>query len=257
LRRLPSASLNTPSQSFYHLVLDVHAFIANPCRPGETAELFFSLYNQAESRFITEEYCLILNHLGSPARDAEQRLGRLRTIFTDLKAEDLGSSVHSVHLVCRLIRNGAMKMRSETQSGTLDIGRNDSVRRPNGHIYSDMGTYTSSQSIAETATDDSFSATSGFAGHRTRTVETSVTATESIVDGRPTFRRPLGCAAINLPLLSKLTTESNAGVEVSMPIYAPREEAAFATLHDDVIGKKSSQLYVSSRSAPFVKLDKS
>ncbi len=134
-------------RSSYHLSLDIHAFIANPCRPGETAELFFSLYNQAENRFITEEFCLILNHLGSPARDSEQRLDRLRTLFIDLKPEELGSSVY---LVCKLVRNGALKMRNDHLSGTLD-----SSNRQNGASsrrlapYSEMGTLLSTPSINE------------------------------------------------------------------------------------------------------------
>jgi len=226
-------------------VLDVHAFIASPCRPGETAELFFSLYSQAERRFITEEYCLILNHLGSPARDSEQRLGRLRTIFTDLKVEDLGPSVH---LVCRLVRNGALKTATDLNLGTLEIDRGGSIRRSNGPMYSSMSTFTSTPSIAETVTDDSFSATSGLAGYHMRPVETNLTTSESVINGRPAFRRPLGCAAISLPLLSKLSVESSAGIEISMPIYVPKDEAGFATLHESVISKQVNQLQMSSRS---------
>jgi len=231
-----------------HLLLDIHAFIANPCRPGETAELLFSLYSQNEGRFITEEYCLILNHLGSPARESEQRLGRLRVLFTDLKKEDLGNSTY---LVCRLVRNGALKMRLDAASGTLDsVGRGGAVRRPSAHLYSDMGTLRSTPSIFESTTDDSFSVTSGFGGHRTNTIETSLTTNASVVDGRPTFRRPLGCAAIDVPQLSKLLVEGDKaglGVEVSMPIYVPKEEDAFATMHEDVIANRLQNLLLSPR----------
>lgn len=233
------------SRPFYHLLLDVHALRANPCRPGETAELFFSLYNQAESRFVTEEFCLILNHLGSPARDPEQRIGRLRTLFADLKLDDLGSSIY---LVCRLVRNGALKMRNDTMSGTLEsVSRSGTLGRSGGQTYSQLGTLLSTPSIAESATDDSFSVTSGFGGHRTATVETSVTTAASIVDGRPTFRRPLGCAAISLPQITQMMNEASEGSEVSMPIYVPRDEAAFGTLHEDIVNNRTKELLLSSR----------
>ena len=251
----------TPSLSgalgvYNHIFLDVRAFIANPCAPGETAELYFSLFNSKENRFITEEFCLILNHLGSPARDPEQRLGRLRTLFTDLKAEDLAGPVY---LICRLVRNGALKMRSEAMAGTLESQyRNTSTTasRQSAALLSDRKTMRGIPSISETVSDDSFSVTSGFAGHRTTTIETAVTtAAASIVDGRPSFRRPLGCAILELPPLSKLLSEDGektgivpgTGAEYTMPIYLPRDEAGFATLHEDVIHQRSREFSRSTR----------
>lgn len=41
---------------FYHVFLDLRAFVANPADPMETCELYFSLFNKNESRFISEEY---------------------------------------------------------------------------------------------------------------------------------------------------------------------------------------------------------
>ena len=236
-----------------HIFLDIRAFIASPCAPGETAELYFSLFSVKDNRFITEEFCLILNHLGSPARDAEQRLGRLRTMFIDLKPEDLSGSVY---LICRLVRNGALKMRSEALAGTLESQYRNAptASRRSGQLLSDRQTMRGVPSINETVTDDSFSITSGYAGHRTETIDTSVTTTaNSIIDGRPTFRRPLGCAILELPPLSKLTSDDNdkvgiipgTGFEYTMPIYVPREEASFATLHEDIINQRS-QVYVTS-----------
>lgn len=193
---------------------------------------------------MTEEFCLILNHLGSPARDSEQRIGRLRTLFADLKLDDLGSSVY---LVCNLVRNGALKMRGDTASGTLDSVTRSGTLGRSGATHSQMGTLLSTPSIAESATDDSFSVTSGFGGHRTTTVETAMTTAASIVDGRPTFRKPLGCAAISLPHLAKMMSDAGDGMEVSMPIYAPRDEAAFGTIHEDIIHGRTKELIGSSR----------
>ena len=251
------SSIPTASQAalemYNHIFLDIRAFIASPCAPGETAELYFSLFSVKDNRFITEEFCLILNHLGSPARDAEQRLGRLRTMFTDLKTADLFGSVY---LICRLVRNGALKMRSDALAGTLESQyRNGSTAsRRSGQLLSDRHTMRGVPSISETVTDDSFSITSGLGGHRTYTIDTSGTTTAaSIVDGRPTFRRPLGCAVLELPPLSKLSSDESdkagivpgTGFEYTMPIYVPREEAGFATLHEDIISQRS-QLYATS-----------
>ena len=242
----PSAQ---PLGSHYNYFLDVRAFIASPCGPGETAELYFSLFNRAENRFLTEEFCLILNHLGSPARDGEQRIGRLRTLFTDLKQEDLAGSIF---LVCRLVRNGALKMRSNSSAGTLDVHqRSINGRHPPAPV-TDTGTLRSAPSLYDNVTDDSFSVTSGFAGHRTMTADTSVTTmTGSIVDGRPSYRRPLGCAVLELPHLSKLLSDgadlSGTGLEFTMPIYTPKEESMFATLHEDIIHNRTKDVYTTSR----------
>jgi dedicator of cytokinesis protein 3 len=43
---------------------------------------------------------------------------------------------------------------------------------------------------------------------------------------------------MELPQLQKLLKESearDAGVEFSMPIYVPKEEATFARMHEDII----------------------
>lgn len=225
------------SGSFHHLFLDVKAFIASPCASEETAELYFSLYNSAEVRFVTEEYCVILNHLGTPARDSENRLGKLRTLFTDLQAADLSSSVY---IVCRIVRNGAMKMKADTLSPGTELGRRTSTMRGSrGNLLSDFGTTRRVSSVYDSnATDDSFSITSAFGVNAVQSVDTANTASTCIVEGRPSFRRPFGCAVLELPQLQKLLKESEArdvGVEFSMPIYVPKEEGSFARMHEDII----------------------
>jgi dedicator of cytokinesis protein 3 len=243
-----------PTGMFYHLLLDFRAFIASPCAPGETAELYFSLYSKTYSQFITEEYCLVLNHLGSPARDAEQRLGRLRTLFTELKGDEVSGQIF---LVCRLIRNGAMHTRLEASSSGSRSSHSDAAsRRPSSVLPT--GTYLSPHtadtirsktSVASIATDDSWSITSAFGGHRTNTVDTSYTATPSIVDGRPSFRRPLGCAVLELPKPNKLLSDGGekGGMEFSIPIFAPGTEEAFATLHEDIIFGRMKDVATSPR----------
>lgn len=62
----PSNAVNQSSTLpiFYHVLVDLKAFVASPCAPGETAELIFSLYNKSEKRFLTEECCIVVNHHG-------------------------------------------------------------------------------------------------------------------------------------------------------------------------------------------------
>nr|XP_019044242.1 hypothetical protein I302_07525 [Kwoniella bestiolae CBS 10118]OCF23172.1 hypothetical protein I302_07525 [Kwoniella bestiolae CBS 10118] len=244
-----ATGLTQPSSSgsYYHCFLDVRAFIANPCAPGETAELYFSLYNKAESRFVTEEFCLVLNHLGSPARDAEQRLGRLRTLFVDLKLDDLA---HDIFLVCRVVRNGAMKMRQE--SGSMAV-RPAAGRRTSLYGISEGSAAHGNPSMLDTLTDDSFSVTSGYGGQRTPTIDTSYTANghSSSMEGKPTFRRPMGCAVLHLPpstrLLADATDKMGTGVEFHVPIYLPKDEATFAILHENIIQNRVKEYVTSSR----------
>ncbi|WWC91624.1 uncharacterized protein L201_006570 [Kwoniella dendrophila CBS 6074] len=237
----------TTSGSYYHCFLDVRAFIANPCAPGETAELYFSLYNKVESRFVTEEFCLILNHLGSPARDAEQRIGRLRTLFVDLKIDDL---TNDIYLVCRIVRNGALKMRQE--SGSIAI-RPSAGRRTSLYGISEGSPAHNNPSMLDTLTDDSFSVTSGYGGQRTPTVDTSYTANGngSWMEGKPTYRRPMGCAVLELPPSTRLLSDSGdkigTGIEFHVPIYLPKDESSFATLHENIIHNRVKEYVTSPR----------
>nr|ODN99941.1 cytoplasmic protein [Cryptococcus depauperatus CBS 7855] len=242
---------NQSTGSHYHLLLDVRAFVANPSAPGETAELYFSLYHKNEAKFITEEYCLILNHFGSPARDAEQRIGRLRTLFADIKKEDFSQDTY---LVCKIVRNGAMKMRLDSGvQPTADISKRNSL-----YGLSEAGNTLKNQFQAASSmnlTDDSFSVTSGFGPEIHRAGITVDTLNDSTTNPsprtKPRFRRPLGVAVLLLPAMSNLMGDGldkpNGGVEKSVPIYVPRDEASFSSLHEDVIHNRVKQFTTSPR----------
>src|SRR5436853_1069344 len=90
---------------FYHVFLDLKAWVASISAPGEYTELYFSLYTKADSKFITEEYFIVLNHNGVP-KD-ENKIGKIRTIFTDLSLHDIQEQIY---LVCRIVRTGSMKL---------------------------------------------------------------------------------------------------------------------------------------------------
>ncbi|KAJ6607782.1 cytoplasmic protein [Mycena sp. CBHHK59/15] len=99
----PTESSRPPTAKFFHIYLDLRAFVASPCAPGETAELFFSLYKRVGTQFVTEDFCVILNHNGVLASDPSKRI---RTLFTDLALSDVQDPIY---LVCRIVRNGALK----------------------------------------------------------------------------------------------------------------------------------------------------
>ncbi|KAJ7072473.1 hypothetical protein C8F01DRAFT_1216121 [Mycena amicta] len=194
LRSLSSAAAR-PTAKFFHVYLDLRAFVASPCAPGETAELFFSLWKRS-GQFITEEFYAILNHNGVLARDPSKRI---RTLFTDLAPSDVQDPVY---LVCRIVRTGALK--------TTDPGRQDSygVRSdPSG--WSDANGPSSPRG-------------------------------NGLVDVSSPFRRPFGCAVLELTPLARMSAEEADVIparEYQMAIFAPTNEASFSIMHQNIISK--------------------
>ncbi|GJE96717.1 cytoplasmic protein [Phanerochaete sordida] len=215
LGSLGNARTYQPARAkFYHVMLEVRAFVANICAPGETVELFFSLYNQAQASFVSEEFCVVLNHNGSLARDPTQRI---RTLFTDIVASDANDPIF---LICSIVRNGAMKMGSS------------------------MGSIAESKRSSELSAHRESSASSAVNGW----VDASDYGTKS--DSPSHFRRPFGSAVLELKQVKQMATE---GVEISstrehtMPIYVPTNEAAFSMLHQDILNNNTKEFEKSSR----------
>ncbi|KAH9830756.1 cytoplasmic protein [Rhodofomes roseus] len=213
---LGSTSSPQPAKAkFYHIFLDLRAFVASPCAPGETVELFFLLYNKHEARFVSEEFCVVLNQNGVLARDPS---ARIRTLFTDLVQSD---AQDPIYLVCKIVRNGSLRMGSSMgairEAGgrrTSETSLRDSVM-PNG--YGDSGS-----SLNELPTH---------------------------------FRRPFGCAVLELTQLNVMAaeqTEVSATREHTMPIYVPRSEATFSMLHQDILDGKSKEYEKSPRAEMMV-----
>ncbi|KAG6331845.1 hypothetical protein ID866_7243 [Astraeus odoratus] len=219
----PGSGSNKPAAAkFYHIFLDLRAFVATFCASGETAELFFSIYKHSDApRFVTEEFCVILNHNGVPAREGGSTV-RARTLFIDIAQSD---AQDTLFLVCRIVRSGAMKMASNMSSGAPGTGGIvDGGRRPSE----------SSLSISE---------------HGLSTPKSSVTQFTPTLE-TINYRRPFGCAVLELTQLSKMVAE---GAEVSplrehtMPIYVPTNEALFSMLHQDIIANNSKEYEKSPR----------
>ncbi|KAJ8077056.1 Deoxycytidine kinase 1 [Marasmius tenuissimus] len=206
----PQPAQKTSAAKFYHIFLDVRAFVASICSPGETVELFFSLYRKQENRwqFISEEFCAVLNHNGVLARNPSHRI---RTLFVDLAPSDLQDSIY---LVCRIVRNGALKLGNNMSSGVGDRERKGSE----ASARFESGT----SSYAET-----FGPVSP-GSPRPLTVQ----------DNMVQFRRPFGCAVVELTQLSKMVEEGadvSPSKEYTMPIYVPTNETTFSMLHHNII----------------------
>ncbi|SPO35760.1 related to dedicator of cytokinesis protein 3 [Pseudozyma flocculosa] len=199
----PTGAGDRGGAKYFHVLLDLKAFVASPCSAGETAELYFSLYNRAESRFLTEEFCVILNHNGAPVRETEGRLNRMRALFTDLSAADM----LDLNVVCRIVRTGAMRLGGAAGDPTYD-GR-----------------------IVERGDNGAAFRNSRMASDRT-------------------FRRPFGCAVLELGQHHRFSPDaasSSTMREHVMPIFVPVNEAAFSTLHQDIIASRIKEFEKSPR----------
>ena len=196
---------------FFHVFLELRAFVATPCAPGETAELYFSLYNKSDARFVTEDFYVVLNHNGVLARDPS---ARIRTLFTDLAPSDIQGTIF---LVCKIIRNGSVKLGSNPSSG---------IPLDNGYRGSQASGWSTSPLDSPNLPNSP--------------------------DGSAAFRRPFGCAVLELSQLSSVATDSaevSSTKEHSMPIFTPVNEATFSMVHQDIIGGNNKEFEKSSRYA--------
>ncbi|KAF8891672.1 C2 domain in Dock180 and Zizimin proteins-domain-containing protein [Infundibulicybe gibba] len=203
------------SAKFYHVFLDLRAFVASPCSPGETAELFFSLYKKQGTQFVTEEFCSILNHNGVLARDPRSPI---RTLFTDLALSDVQDPIY---LVCRIVRNGALKIGNSMSSGVPETPR----RGSEASVRVEAG---------------SAPLTSEPAGQRGAPIN----------DPPAQFRRPFGCAILELTQLSKMASGQSDVTptrEYTMPIFIPTNEASFSMIHQNIISNNTKEFEKSPR----------
>lgn len=227
----PDDSHKLSTVKFYHVFLDLRAFVATPCAPGETAELFFSLYKKQGTQFVTEEFCAILNHNGVLARDPSNRI---RTLFVDLAGTDIQDPVY---LVCRIVRNGAPKMGGNAADGA------------NGR----RGSETSLRTEAMSPTSASQHVSMGWndtIGSSTLALTSPSSARLNGFGEQLQFRRPFGCAVLELTQLSKLVveqTDASPLKEYTMPIYVPTNEASFSMIHQNIISNNTREFEKSSR----------
>lgn len=205
---------DSAAAKYFHVLIDLRAFVATPCTAGEVVELYFSLYNRAESRFLTEEFCIMLNHRGVPVRDSAGASSKMHALFTELSASDM----QDLNVVCRIIRNGGMRV-------------GDIKATPLGAAGQDQP-----HDRADAFADPSLANTPSFRPKR--------------MAGDHSFRRPFGCAVVELGQHHNFQTDvasCSTMKEHVMPIFVPVNEAAFSTLHQDIIASRTREFEKSSR----------
>ncbi|TRM69677.1 hypothetical protein BD626DRAFT_590586 [Schizophyllum amplum] len=225
---MSTLSSNTPSASkFYHVLLDVRAFAATICAPRDTAELFFSLYNKNTEQFLTEDFGVVLDHLGQPTRTQngaqEPTPRRIRTLFLDLAASDVHDSLY---LVCKIVRHGPMKLATPPSTNGAHK-RNDDERAPSA-----LGMSANNMSTNTVGWSDS-----------------PISPTGHAHEALPQFRRPFGCAVLELTQLASMMTKVDASPlrEFSMPVFVPANENLFSMLHLSILGNATKEFERSSR----------
>ncbi|CDZ98211.1 Signaling protein DOCK180 [Phaffia rhodozyma] len=231
------SSDSPPSVDYFHLFLELRAFVANLCIPGETAELFFSLYSDALKQFITEEFLVILDHQGNPVSNP---LVPVRTLFQDLGVQD----VEDIMLVCKIIRRGGMKMSiiPSTQSTIYDsnqTGITSALTADSDHRSSNL----SHTSLL--LNQHASSSTSALENNNSQPGANLYRASRGTSG---VFRRPFGCAVVKLGhLVNTSEISETKSVELKMKIFKPAIEADFASIHEDIINGRMDMFERSSR----------
>ncbi|KAL7415449.1 hypothetical protein BDY24DRAFT_382988 [Mrakia frigida] len=232
----PLSSDEPLSGDFFHLFIELRAFVANPCMPSETSELHFALYSRSINQYISEEFLVVMNSHGMPVADTEaEGLGkRVRTLFRDLGPQDVGEVV----LVCRIVRCGAMKMGAV--GGSLGSS-GSSIRSSSASSMNEQQPDTSSASNGRSSGGHFLQPPSNLQQHHSSSSRSNKTSTVS-------FRRPFGCAVVDVSQFVKGAEDATTKPrEVPMQIFVPVDEANFATLHEDIIQSRTSQFERSPR----------
>lgn len=205
---------SSSSAKYFHVFVDLRAFVATPCTAGEVVELYFSLYNRAESRFLTEDFCVVLNHRGVSPKNSTGQPGKMCALFTELSATDM----QDLNVVCRIVRNGGMRIGEIKATPLGAAGQDQQYDRVDGF------------------TDPSLANTPSFRSKR--------------MTGDHSFRRPFGCAVLELGQHHQFQIDvasSSTMREHVMPIFVPVNEAAFSTLHQDIIASRTREFEKSPR----------
>ena len=214
---LAADGVASTASRFHHVALDLRQFNANPCAAGENCELSFSLFNKTDARFVTDEFCVILDHRNEVLQ-AQPR----RTLFVDLSANDLQDSIF---LVCRIVKNGVMKNSTNQPTSSL-------LHSPS-HDGMDPDASFVASTMLGTENDNSFLSMVSNARNSTK----------------QTVRRPFGCAVLDISQLPEESTGDANGppTDRTMPIFVPASEAAFSTLHEDIIASRIKDFEKSPR----------
>ncbi|KAL7336216.1 Deoxycytidine kinase 1 [Mucor circinelloides] len=202
-----TAAQQAKGAKFYHLFFELKACVAHICQPGEFTELYFSLFNAMDSKFLTEQFVVVLNYNGMP-KD-ESQIGKLQALFVDLSLHDL---TDDLYMVCHVVRLGGMKLGDSKDH------------------FGSLGTHTSQFFHSNKHLHQSFQ-------------KPSAAAVANTMCRRPFGCAVLKLSS--LALLHN--SDEKATIEHDMPVYAAISEANYTTLHEDIIFNNTKEFQKNPR----------
>lgn len=216
-----NASSASPSNPTNFIPLPNPLHLSALCPPSEYLELYFAIYNEGEQRFVTEQYCIILDSNGVPTD--ETRIGKLRSMFTDMSHREL---IEKMYIVCRVVRVGRMLMQDST-----------SLVGSGGKESSSTGSF--------------FSTSNLFSGFSAAQAPISTMPQNAFTPNyEQYYRRPFGVAILDLEDTIRGASKSgNVYHERVMKVYVPSNEASFATFHESLIAKGTNSADINSKAS--------
>lgn len=249
----PTDVSHRPPPLVSHVLINMRAFVGSICNSAnEGVEVMFALYARHEHTFLTEFFLVKLNHNGVPAGPKpEDLVGRIQTLFTDLTSRDVAEEVY---LVCRIFKTGEAKevlrpgtantsstSSKERNSLLFDISRPGS---PGGNRLQKTGSTIRprgsrvSQIFTRTASPHESVQSVGNPGN---------VKTNGVHKG-PVYRRPFGCAVLDLSQLlqeASSSSTSEGGTDHVMQMFVPVQEQDFHLLHERIIDSRTNKLCLS------------
>lgn len=225
------AASSLPSK-LYRIHLAFQSLTGRLCVVGETAELRFSLYSKADSRFISEEFCIVVDHRSQP-------VGSTRgTVFVELGQQDIRDQLF---LICRVVKR-------ESRKGILPS-------RSNGRIESAASpSLSSTHESEEDLSEITISSATSFAcaDNMDQPKGQTELAEEDDFDDSHGVRRPAGCGVVDisqltLPELDGVASHKSSATLLRMPIFDAVQERDSALLHEAILASRIKDLEKSSR----------
>lgn len=161
------------------------------------------------------------------------RLDRARTLFKDLSQQDV---LDTLVLVCRIVINGHLKSGS-----AVSTNRSSPSNLNSPYAFHPPP---SSASFLSPALQSSLSL-----GEQQQLSPrpTRDSMLSSPNDSRRSFRRPFGCAVVDISQLCKIGQASVQYSELAMPTFTPINEANFSTLHEDILASRIKEFEKSAK----------
>ncbi|KAI8919745.1 hypothetical protein BC831DRAFT_480226 [Entophlyctis helioformis] len=211
---------DTAAAPSFNVFLDFKACVASFCDAGESAELFFCIYDATEKRVLTEELLVRLDSHGMPVDLSRGQSGVLystmrpfATLFTDISTRD---AQNNLLLACRIVR--VVRASTVGSSGSDALGTVERAAKSGG-VMSRLGLRFGNSGSSNNAGTSSSSSYAGVSsGQGADTVSTALLHGKS---PHATLRRLFGVAVTPIGDLLKQPLDGHAiPKERSMQILA-------------------------------------